>query len=67
MLIGYKTFIYKRSLNAFAKKSGYGDDGGGYMGIFFKADIEEEPYEFQQELSEIKNNQVVLMSLILEQ
>ncbi|MDN6069843.1 MAG: hypothetical protein L0I48_01480 [Lactococcus plantarum] len=60
LLIGYKTFIYKRSLKAFAKKSGYGDDGGGYMGIFFKADLEEEPYEFQQELSEIKNNQVVL-------
>ena len=28
LLIGYKTFIYKRSLKAFAKKSGYGDDGG---------------------------------------
>ncbi|GHU36702.1 hypothetical protein FACS1894192_03890 [Bacilli bacterium] len=60
LLIGYKWNINKRSLKEFAKKSGYGDGGGGYMAIFFKADMEEDMYEFQQELSEIKSNQILL-------
>ncbi|GHU36719.1 hypothetical protein FACS1894192_03940 [Bacilli bacterium] len=58
----YSYNIKLRSLKAFAKKSGYGDGGGGYMGIYFKADLEEDPYEFQQELSEINDNQIVLFA-----
>ncbi|GFH41461.1 hypothetical protein Hs30E_00120 [Lactococcus hodotermopsidis] len=60
LLRTYASNINKNSLKEFSKKSGYGDGGGGYMAIFFKADLEEDPYEFQQELSEIKDNQVLL-------
>ncbi|GHU36692.1 hypothetical protein FACS1894192_03850 [Bacilli bacterium] len=49
--------ITTRELKRFSKKQGYGDD---FMAIHFKEYLEEDPYEFQQELSEIKDNQVLL-------
>ena len=63
LLIGYKTFIHKRSLKEFAKKIGYGDDGGGYMELMFKEVLIDDPYEYQQELSEIKDRQVLLSAI----
>ncbi|GHU36708.1 hypothetical protein FACS1894192_03910 [Bacilli bacterium] len=42
-------------LKQFIKKQGYGDD---FMAITFQEEMD--PYEFKQELSEIKDNQVLL-------
>ena len=62
LLRTYASNINKRSLKNFIKKKGYGD--GGYMAIFFKSDLEEDPYMTQVELeidiSQFKDKQVLL-------
>ncbi|GFH43229.1 hypothetical protein Hs30E_17800 [Lactococcus hodotermopsidis] len=57
LLRTYASNIDKRSLKMFSKKIGYGND---FIGIYSKEDMEEDPYEFQNELSEIKSNQILL-------
>ncbi|GFH41463.1 hypothetical protein Hs30E_00140 [Lactococcus hodotermopsidis] len=63
LLIGYKWNINKRSLKAFAKKSGAGDGGGGYMAISFKEEFEDDPYmavELGIDINQFPDNQVLL-------
>lgn len=56
--------IDKRCLRKFAKKQGYGDE---YIIILFKEDLEEDEYAFLQELTEIKEDQVLLTAGFTEE
>ena len=57
LLRTFASHINKSSLKEFSKKQGY---GRGYTIILFKEDLEEDEYAFLQELTEIKENQVLL-------
>ena len=56
LLKNYSVFINKTALRKFAKKSGYGQE---YEGVTFKENMIPE-WEWEQELNDIKDNQVVL-------
>ena len=56
LLKNYSVFINKTALRKFAKKSGYGQQ---YEGVTFKENMIPE-WEWEQELNDIKDNQVVL-------
>ncbi|WP_080874140.1 hypothetical protein [Oceanobacillus timonensis] len=57
LLKTYSGMINKTSLEKFLNKNGYGDD---FIRILFRNDLDE--YEDQEELQEIKDNQVVLLA-----
>ncbi len=57
LLRTFASHINKSSLKEFSKKQGYGRE---YTIILFKEDLEEDEYAFLQELTEIKENQVLL-------
>ena len=56
LLKNYSVFINKTALRKFAKKSWYGQE---YEGVTFKENMIPE-WEWEQELNDIKDNQVVL-------
>ena len=56
----YFSLINKRSLKYFTQILAYGDD---FIGVYLKKYLEQDPYEFQRELSEIKDRQLLLLAL----